>query len=308
MDFTLKRYRNLLESLLHKGYTFQTFYFYLQYNKNQANPIQPATPNSKPDTLNPKQQVILRHDVDLKPQNSLATAKLEHELGIKGSYYFRIVPQSFNVEIIKEISSLGHEIGYHYETMDTASSCIRESIVQRVLYNEEKEKDCFESKNDSRNDDLIDSAFNLFCENLNTFRQITEIKTICMHGSPRSMYDNREIWKKYNYRELGIVGEPYFDIDFNEVFYLTDTGRRWDGFRVSVRDKISQQETWNQQGLRFKSTKQIVKAAQEDRLPNRIMITVHPQRWTNSFISWAKELFWQNMKNALKRIIIRVKH
>ena len=40
-------------------------------------------------------------------------------------------------------------------------------------------------------------------------------------------------------RDFGIIAEPCFDIDFNDVFYLTDTGRRWDGSDVSVRDKVA---------------------------------------------------------------------
>ncbi|HCY00264.1 MAG TPA: hypothetical protein DG754_09020, partial [Bacteroidales bacterium] len=77
-------------------------------------------------------------------------------------------------------------------------------------------------------DKLIDAAYQQFCENLDEFRQIADVKTICMHGSPRSKYDNRDIWTKYNYKELGIIGEPYFDLNFDDFFYLTDTGRRWD--------------------------------------------------------------------------------
>ncbi len=41
----------------------------------------------------------------------------------------------------------------------------------------------------------------------------------------------------------GIIGEPYFDVDFSRVFYLTDTGRRWDGDAVSVRDKVKSEVT-----------------------------------------------------------------
>ncbi len=52
------------------------------------------------------------------------------------------------------------------------------------------------------------------------------------------MGDNRDLWKRYDYRDFGIIAEPYFDLDFDEVFYLTDTGRRWDGHKVSVRDKV----------------------------------------------------------------------
>ena len=67
---------------------------------------------------------------------------------------------------------------------------------------------------------------------------LSHVKTICMHGSPLSKWDNRDLWKKYDYRDFGIIAEPYFDVDFDEVFYLTDTGRRWDGDKVSVRDKV----------------------------------------------------------------------
>lgn len=50
-----------------------------------------------------------------------------------------------------------------------------------------------------------------------------------MHGSPHSKYDNKLIWGKYNYKEFGLIGEPYLDIDWNEFGYLTDTGSRFAG-------------------------------------------------------------------------------
>ena len=56
---------------------------------------------------------------------------------------------------------------------------------------------------------------------------LSPVKTICMHGSPLSKWDNRDLWKRYNYRDFGIIAEPYFDLDFDEVFYITDTGRSW---------------------------------------------------------------------------------
>ncbi len=86
--------------------------------------------------------------------------------------------------------------------------------------------------------ELIDLAYESFCRNLEMLRKNFDIQTICMHGSPRSKFDNRLVRTKYDYWDLGIVGEPYFDIDFSEVLYLTDTGRRWDGDRFSVRDKV----------------------------------------------------------------------
>lgn len=262
-DFTIEIYQKLINSLLSKNNAFYTFNDYLYFPE--------------------KPSIILRHDAERLPENSLLFAQIQSGLGIKGSYYFRAVPQSFNSEIIKKIASLGHEIGYHYETMDTCKG-------------------------------NIDEAYNEFCRNLKKFRKLVPISTICMHGSPLSKYDNRDIWEKYDYKELGLIGEPYFDIDFNEVLYLTDTGRRWDGERFSVRDKIagsrksevgSHQSAVGSRQQYFHSTADIIRAAEENTLPQKIMFTFHPQRWTDKSLPWLKELLWQNFKNQVKRALVR---
>ncbi len=271
-DFNYNSIKNLLKSLINGGRLFLTF-------QNSFGVLE-------------KKIIILRHDVDLKPLNSLATAIIENELGIQGTYYFRMVPESFDVEIIKKIADLGHEIGYHYETMDTASVKLKVKS---------------EKLSERKREELIDVAYNEFCENLEEFRKIYPVKTICMHGSPRSPWDNKEIWYKYDYRKLGIIGEPYFDIDFNEVFYLTDTGRRWDGFKYSVRDRVPQQQKWIEQGLVFRTTNDIIKAVNENRFPSKAMITIHPQRWSDNYIEWTKELVTQRAKNIIKWGLLRLR-
>jgi len=271
MDFSLHLYRNLLYKLLVKRFKFEKFYNE-RFFQNCL--------------------IILRHDVDLKPQNSLATAIIENKLGIQGTYYFRMVPESFDIDIINKIADLGHEIGYHYETMDTASVKLKVKS---------------EKLSERKREELIDVAYNEFCENLEEFRKIYPVKTICMHGSPRSPWDNKEIWYKYDYRKLGIIGEPYFDIDFNEVFYLTDTGRRWDGFKYSVRDRVPQQQKWIEQGLVYRTTNDIIKAVNENRFPSKAMITIHPQRWTDNYIEWTKELVTQRAKNIVKWGLMRLR-
>lgn len=257
MDFTLRIYRKLLTTLQHSGYRFVTFEQYCEslLEERKEEPF-----------------VILRHDVDLKAKNSLRTAQIEHELGIKASYYFRVVPQSNQPEIIRAITALGHEIGYHYEDM-----AIAQGDVER--------------------------AFAHFKKQLAYFRQFYPVRTICMHGAPTSKWDGRELWKHYDYRQEGIVGEPYFDVDFSQVFYLTDTGRCWDGYKVSVRDKIPQyQDQWTAKGWVYSTTQQLIRAIQKKQLPTHIMITTHPQRWTDNFLAWLKELVMQSVKNAIKRI------
>ena len=117
-----------------------------------------------------------------------------------------------------------------------------------------------------------------------------------MHGSPTSKIDNRALWKNNNYKDLGIIAEPYFDTDFNIVFYLTDTGRCWDGELYSVRDKVN--SGFN---LHFHSTNEIINALNKQSLPDKIMFTLHPQRWNENVYFWFQELLLQSIKNKVKK-------
>lgn len=250
-DFTYTALEHLLRSLLSQGYAFQTFEQFIRQPEKKA--------------------IILRHDVDKRARNSYRTAVIENTLGIKGSYYFRITGQSNKPWVISEITSLGHEIGYHYE--DLSLSCGDPEI-----------------------------AIAAFERNLQYFRSYYPVSTICMHGSPSSKWDNRDVWKKYNYRDFNIIAEPYFNLAANEVLYLTDTGRKWNGEKFSVRDKMEQPGFKELKG-KLKSTRDIIDALHRQELPQKIMITIHPQRWTNNPASWLLEYIAQHLKNLLKRIL-----
>lgn len=250
IDFTLDIYKKLLETLRQQGYTFKSFKEYL---KNPGGRV-----------------VILRHDVDKQPRNALRMARLENELKVKASYYFRIVQQSFDPDIIEETAELGHEIGYHYEDLTLAKGDPQQAVI-------------------------------LFAQHLTRFREIYPVKTICMHGSPLSKYDNRQIWRQISYKEFGITGEPYFDIDFAEVLYLTDTGRRWDGGQVNVRDKVAGTGPGSPCRKCYHTTGDIIAAAGNNLLPGKLMFNIHPQRWDDRFIPWLNELITQNIKNIIKK-------
>jgi len=284
VDFTIRKYITLLDALLKSGYKFIPFQDYFSINLERF--------------------VILRHDVDDKKMNSLHFAEIQNRLGVRGTYYFRMVPQSYDPQVINRIANLGHEIGYHYEDMDFAFKKARSSQFtvrnsQFIAEIQENEKRTAKSELLFDETDLYDTAYVLFKEHLEIIRKLYPVKTICMHGSPRSNYDNKALWKKYNYKEMDILGEPYFDLDFNKVLYLTDTGRRWDGQKVSVRDKVEMPLHFNH--LSIRSTHQIIEAAVNKQLPDKIMFTFHPQRWTNSPAAWTSELIRQNAKNIIKR-------
>jgi hypothetical protein len=109
-DFTLKIYTELLRKVISHSNDFITLEKYFTIN----------TSNGK------NEYIILRHDVDRLPENALKSAVIEKSLGIKGTYFFRIVSQSFNLEIMEKITKLDHEIGYHYEDVDLVYKKIKE--------------------------------------------------------------------------------------------------------------------------------------------------------------------------------------
>lgn len=271
-DFTLSAYRQLLLAIVQAGYSIFTF----------------------EDWCDGKAQgrfVILRHDVDLMANNSLITARIEAEMGIRASYYFRVVPQSNVPSIITQIAALGHEIGYHYEDLS--------------LFKGDKEK-----------------SIEHFKKQLSYFRQFYPVRTICMHGSPASKWDNRDLWRTYNYRDFGVVGEPYFDLLNNEfniienLVYFTDTARMWDGDKYNVRDKLltikkqnlnsdsQPQNAYDIENHKIHTTFDVINWIKTSGHHDVIMITTHPQRWTDNSFEWHLEFLKQKAKNFVKKYIV----
>ncbi len=262
MDFTLDTWISLIDTFRYRNYKFYKVSDFITWR-----PVGST--------------VILRHDVDSRPDRSLAFARHLSSLGITGTFYFRITDGSYNEHIIKDIYSQGHEIGYHYEDVD---------LIGRRYY-------------DKTEPDILNEAIESFSNNLNKIRSVVPVTSICMHGSPMSRFDNRLLWKYYDYHDYHIIGEPYLDIDFSQVAYYTDTGRMWDGGSFSIRDRT---DTHVADFKKYHSTKDIINALNSGLFPEQSMLTFHPQRWTNEPLSWIKELIWQNMKNGVKQFIVKM--
>ncbi len=245
MDFNFKIYTQLLQSLQNAGFFFQTFAEYITQETNSLPESQPRYHDpTPPHAPTHPRKIILRHDVEARYENALQMARIQYKMGIRGSYYFRFLPKSYSTEIIKEIADLGHEIGYHYDDL-SACKGNREEALKR------------------------------FQHHLEELRKIAPVQTMTMEGAPLSPYDNRDLWKPEHrtpnnrkfpsrpYHAYGILAEPYFDIDFNKLYYITDTGRRWDGHLYNVRDKATKENPITNPDflkLRFHSTQDLIMA------------------------------------------------
>ena len=249
-DFTLDKYRELCQAVIESGYEVVTVREHLE----------------KPHLS--LKLVILRHDVDRKPASALRMATLERQLGISATYYFRKRRWTFRPEIIRNITQLGHEIGYHYEALVKAGGD-------------------------------YDRAIRIFEDELNEFREVCDVRTIGMHGSPLSRYDNRDLWQRFDFRKLGIIGETYLSIGYDEVAYLSDTGRTWDSRKYNIRDMVVAGNA-----PQVNTTDEVISLV-ESTVVNKLCIVTHPNRWSSSKLEWVLELGKDMLANLAKAVIVR---
>ncbi|MDO8725080.1 MAG: hypothetical protein Q7J35_03310 [Candidatus Methanoperedens sp.] len=279
LDFTLTKYKELCETILDSGYSIYSLkaYFSLQNETEKF--------------------VIIRHDIDdeIDLINSLKIAEIESDLGIKATYYFRTTNRVFKKDVIKKIAEMGHEIGYHYETL-------------------------------GKTDGDIDLAFKLFIDELENFRTLCPIKTIAQHGGPLKgdqsaasfsglfniiinlmfktknldSWLSKDIWKQYNFADLGILGEAYLSIDYNKIAYFTDTNRIWNDPKYRMKDFAEGKSNIN---IVINCTDDLIKII-KNKSVNKIVITTHPSNWKSNLAQWVSWLVLQKIRNYGKKILI----
>jgi len=214
--------------------------------------------------------IVLRHDVDRKVYNALKMARLENGLGICASYYFRKRKHTFKPEVIREIANLGHEIGYHYEVLVKAKG-------------------------------VYEKAVKIFENELDEFRKVCDIMTICAHGNPFSKWNNLDLWNKYHYKEFGLLGDASLSIDYNQLVYLSDTGRTWDNQRYNVRDRVNSKLT-----PQIGTTDELISWL-NSRRKYKLFLQVHPERWADNKFEFIAYVLLDFFVNRTKILMARVR-
>lgn len=255
-----------------RDFTFYAYQKYIQAIKNSYTNIyrfdEFLSMAYPPDSF-----CLIRHDVDRRPKKALQMALLENEQQVCATYYFRSKPHTFKPEIINKIASLGHEIGYHYESLSDQKG-------------------------------NMGLAINDFENNLKKLQAITPIKTLAMHGRPLSPFDNRDMWRsnenKFMLREkYGVLGEVYLYIDYNDIAYMNDTGRNWTSARLNRRDIVKTGIK-----LTIENREELYAYLKTGRY-SKIVFQVHPERWSSSTIDYYFELSKDHLKNVLKTVLKR---
>ena len=230
MTFSLSYYHKLIVNLRSAGRTFST--------------VVAATEKSGAEV---GRLCILRHDVDRIPRRSLAMSKIENQLGVKATYYFRCSKDGrFPTDYVEQIAALGHEVGYHFETLSQFQG------------NSTKAVEAFE-------------------RNLAHFRSIAPCKSVSMHGAPLTRHNNQDLAKFVNFAGLGLIDAVY-DLASLYPIYFTDTGGAWNvsGHR-NRRDIVGELARSVPDFLRASEL-----AAYSTDFPRPLYFNTHPERWPQS--------------------------
>jgi len=113
-------YIDFLETAKQRGFSFVRFEDFLG--------------NSTP----PARYIVLRHDIDFAPAYSLQMAELEYAAGISSTFFVLVDGQFYDpvqpevVRQIRQIKSLGHEIGLHFAVSSAVEADIGKEVAFRL--------------------------------------------------------------------------------------------------------------------------------------------------------------------------------
>lgn len=238
-DFTVGKYEKLCKAITGSKYSCITFADY-----------QKLDPQKRKESY-----IIMRHDIDRTPQQALQIAQVEHQYGIKATYYFRAQKGTYVPDIMDKIVQYGHEIGFHYETIDKCRGNLEEAI-------------------------------KLFKKELADFRKRYDVQTVCAHGNPLTKNDNKDIWKIIKFEDCGLLGEAFLSLDFNNFAYFSDSGRTWiksKSQKMPGKDDVTTAFDLIQPG----NTDDVINIVQEGKLPN-ICILTHCERWSKDLVGYTR--------------------
>ncbi|MEZ5357969.1 MAG: hypothetical protein R3F48_04000 [Candidatus Zixiibacteriota bacterium] len=278
MLFTFDSYRHLLDTISDAEFTVHGI------EKIIESRIEGFVPEGR--------FVAIRHDVDYYPKRALVLAKIEAERKTYTTYYVRrqFFDSDEQLNLIRQIADLGHQIGYHYEEVDTHQK--------------------------APNNQVARDAVGFFVGSLLDLDKLGfPIKTVCAHGNPISDVDNRQVvhllrderfldelaftFDRDMVREKvseRLIGDASIDItgkDFD--VYIPDTGRF--NPRYNLKDHIDDCPTAKLNSLAD------LKAILKNPNNRRVYMNMHPDRWSGDPLTWLFDFGLDTIKNMVKRFM-----
>ena len=222
--------------------------------------------------------LVLKHDVETNVPRAYKMALIEYTYGHCGSYYVQayLLNDPKNVELLKNMQKMGHEISYHYDVMDSSKGDMEKALAE---FN--KNKELFE-----KNGFLL--------------------HTVCQHGNPvveRVGYtSNRDFFRSETVRTLY---PDIADIMVNfktkvptEYVYFSDAGRRFKQIYDPINNDVVNSEDYN---IPYEDLNEVRSALSSD-VGN--IISTHPHRWTGSALAYlVKSAVFKSIRGTAKLLM-----
>lgn len=224
--------------------------------------------------------IVLKHDVETDVKKAFSLARIEHKYGHRGTYYVQayLMKDGKNIEMLREMQQMGHEISYHYDVMDSCKGDIDKAIAE---YSENK---------------------NLFEKN--GFK----IETVCQHGNPvveRVGYtSNRDFFRSEKVRELypgvkDVMVNLKSDVPTEYVYY-SDAGRKFKMIYDPLNNDIISSDDKN---IAYDDLNAVLGALSSE-CGN--IISTHPHRWCNSTTIYLVKTYAFKMIRSTAKLAMRV--
>ena len=236
-----------------------------------------AAKNVSRDTIN---YLVLKHDVETDVSKALALAKIEHKYGHIGSYYVQayLMKDEKNIQMLKQMQKMGHEISYHYDVMDSCHGVIEDAILEF-----DKNKAIFEN-----------SGFKL-C-------------TLCQHGNPvveRVGYtSNRDFFRSeivsQRYSDLSDIMVNYKEKHETDYLYFSDAGRKFKLIYDPINNDVVNSDDKN---IIYKDLNELFDNLSRD---GGNILSTHPHRWTKSAFKYIIKATIFKLVKFVAKILIKI--
>jgi len=218
--------------------------------------------------------IVLKHDVETNVKRAYRIAKIESQSGHRGSFYVQayLLNRKRNIEILKKIQGLGHEVSYHHDVMDFAKGDLQLALSE------------------------FKKNLTLFIENG------FYVDTVCQHGNPlieRIGYSsNRDFFRS---KEVQTIYPQIEDIMVNfkntvglDYLYFSDAGRKMQLIFDPLTNDICKSDEKNHTIEDFDKLQDYIAR-------NNCIVSIHPHRWeTNLFIFYIKKVCFNIVRKIAK--------
>ncbi|WP_409252140.1 hypothetical protein V1502_18905 [Bacillus sp. SCS-153A] len=250
-------------------------YFCEKLSDNGINSVTAAS------VLKTKQEnpfLILKHDVETNPSKALKLAQIESKYSHQGSYYVQayLLENKKNVDILKKIQSLGHEVSYHHDVMDSNKGDIKKAQQEFQTYVDLFEKHGF------------------------------SIETVCQHGNPvieregyssnRDFFRDKLVAQTYKYiSEIMVDFKNRININYK---YISDAGYGWKIIFDPENNDVVKSDDKNTSLGDLNRVYDVITSG------DSVIVSTHPHRWNSNEVSaQIKDTVFKIIKNIAKLML-----